>query len=161
MRDVPTIVKELREIEEKGQLSPAMNHLDDCDSTIQCAHEKVACNTMFISDELQKLQRDSFGFTNLSVFLSTCVDFLELYPEPVCIIDNKGMITFMNHRFLNWIGFDPKDLEGEPFFSSLFFSKGNEQSMIQYALDPKNHQFNNPYEMIFQTKTGDQQPAQP
>jgi len=157
MRDVPTIVKELREIEEQGKLSSALNQLDDGDSTIQGTYEKIPCNTMFISDELQKLQRDSFGFTDLSVFLSTCVDFLELYPEPVCIIDNKGMITFMNHRFLNWIGFDQKDLEGTPFFSSLFFSKGNEQSMIQYALDPKNHRFNNPYELIFQTKTGDQQ----
>jgi len=157
MRDVPTIVKQLREIEQQGQLSPAMNTFNEVENTIQDDQEKVSCNTMFISDELQKLQRDSFGFTDLSVFLSTCVDFLELYPEPVCIIDNKGMITFMNHRFLNWIGFDQKDLEGTPFFSSLFFSKGNEQSMIQYALDPKNHRFNNPYEMIFQTKTGNQQ----
>jgi len=157
MRDVPTIVKQLREIEQQGQLSPAMNTFNEVENTIQDDQEKVSCNTMFISDELQKLQRDSFGFTDLSVFLSTCVDFLELYPEPVCIIDNKGMITFMNHRFLNWIGFDQKDLEGAPFFSSLFFSKGNEQSMIQYALDPKNHRFNNPYEMIFQTKTGNQQ----
>jgi PAS domain S-box-containing protein len=157
MREIPKIIKELRDIEQQGQMSLGSDQVNGSQPERDNVDNEMPCNTMFFSEELQKLPDDSFGFQNLSMFLSACADFLELYPEPACITDKKGMITFVNHQFLSWVGFDKNELVGTLFFSSLFFSKRNEQSMIQYALDPNLQRFNNPYEMIFQTRNGDQQ----
>jgi len=156
MRELPTIVKELRETEQQGRLYLNANLAESAIPSMTNQNESQPCNTIYYSEELKKLNRDSYGFEDLSVFLSTCVDFLELFPEPLVIIDNKGMIKFINQRFLSLVGFCDEKIINTPFFSSLFFSKRNEQSMINYALDPSNQRSNTPYEMLFQTKQGEQ-----
>jgi PAS domain S-box-containing protein len=144
-----------KESEAQGLLSSSDHSSESFPDHQMVDHDDSHSTKMIgFSEELRKLNRDSYAFQNLEVFLSTCVSFLELYPEPVVILDQKGIIKFMNHRFLSWVEYDLDELCNTSFFSSSFFSSVNELTMIKYVLNPKNDHQNTPFEMVFQSKHG-------
>lgn len=157
MREIPTIVKELKEIESLGKLQCNNIPIDESALNSSEKSQTELYNTMLFTEELKKLNRDSHSFQDLHVFLQTCVDFLELYPEPVLIVDFKGKIKYVNNRFSSWVGFSHSDLIDTLFFSSPFFSSENERTIIRYALEQNKNQNNTPFELTFQTKKGKHQ----
>ena len=73
MREIPSIVKELKESEAQGQLS-SFKHSSESFQNHQMVQNDDGSSSkiMGFSEELRKLNRDSYAFQNLEVFLSTC-----------------------------------------------------------------------------------------
>ena len=79
----------------------------------------------------------------------------DLSPEAIIMIDNKGILTDLNKRVYDWLGYMPKEVKGLHLLKIPFIGKADKIKMIKQFQKRISGDDLKPYDLTFITKKGE------